>query len=91
MAGEKKPLQNDEMDEVAGGELYYYGTDKEDDRFEPYTDKMITVQCPKCGRSDMIWYMPFLGIQALEIYWCRSCGWKFSRDDMDHGGSNGEW
>ncbi len=90
MSDEKIPLQNDEMSEVAGG-FYYYGTDKEDTRYKPYTDTVITVQCPKCGRSDQMWYRPFLGIQEAEIYWCRACGWKFDRDEMDHSGSNGEW
>lgn len=90
MSDEKKPLQNNEMSGVAGG-YHYYDPNKEDTRYEPYTDTMITITCPKCGRKDKIWYRPFFGIEELEDFWCRNCGWKFGRDEMDYCGSNGDW
>lgn len=42
MVDEKKPLQNDEMGEVFSGACYY-DTKCMDDRYEPYTDTVISV------------------------------------------------
>ena len=90
MASEKKPLQNDEMGEVSSGACYY-DIKYMDDRYEPYTDTVISVSCPKCN-SHNIWYIPgMLGIRELERYWCHDCSWTFDYIEMDYYGSNGDW
>ncbi len=90
MVEEKKSLQNDEMGKVIGGGKYYDPT-YDDEAFEPYTDTKISVSCPKCN-SRKIWYNAgFFGIEEMDTYWCRDCGWLFGYNEMGYHGCNGDW
>lgn len=84
MADEKKPLQNDEMVEAAGGA-------RVEPAYIPYNDEYFPVSCPKCGGHNILWHQGFTFTRIADQYKCVSCGLYFCYSDLtDFGGSN-DW